>query len=375
MNVLRMRPRAVGDEPVDHVPAESGNDYFDNSLAADYINTRGLLLRISSSKDWSKLPLTSWLILIIYADSILFIFISTILQHGFGLNINMTICPSSIVICLACYMTTKIVCNTYSSWLTRLIRSLKLIYYFLVEKFSLSAASSIFDATVNLYLTLLFFIPLRSLYSYKNSPNSSLRTIALRSFVGSLATLTSSVVNLTFLMVLKREQAWICLMLCNADILFSVIVLHWVTSKDSIEGGSTASNLTSREGLPIKRTLWRRWTEWNGVGNGDHTYLRRETDAGVEAWERSEEAMPDAGNESAKILKKGKNLKKGKILKKSKSLKNSKSGNETHLLGTIQVQVGHAVETVSIRGKSVSDNECGLIPDFRFSGSNFVHQV
>lgn len=97
----------------------------------------------------------------------------------------------------------------------------------------------IFDAVLNFYLTLLFVIPLRKLYSYKNSPNSILRTITLRAFVGSLATLTSSVVNLTVLMVLKGEAAWICLMCCNADVLFSVLVLHWVTSKDK---ASTASS-------------------------------------------------------------------------------------------------------------------------------------
>lgn len=56
--------------------------------------------------------------------------------------------------------------------------------------------------------------------------------MASRSLVGSLATLTTSVVNLTVLMVLKGEPGWICLMCCNADILFCVIVLHWVTSKD-----------------------------------------------------------------------------------------------------------------------------------------------
>jgi hypothetical protein len=97
----------------------------------------------------------------------------------------------------------------------------------------------IFDAVLNFYLTLLFVIPLRKLYSYKNSPNSILRTITLRSFVGSLATLTSSVVNLTVLMVLHGEAAWICLMCCNADILFSVLVLHWVTSKDRASTGSS----------------------------------------------------------------------------------------------------------------------------------------
>jgi hypothetical protein len=97
----------------------------------------------------------------------------------------------------------------------------------------------IFDAVLNFYLTLLFVIPLRKLYSYKNSPNSILRTVTLRSFVGSLATLTSSVVNLTVLMVLKGEAAWICLMCCNADVLFSVLVLHWVTSKDKVSAASS----------------------------------------------------------------------------------------------------------------------------------------
>lgn len=94
----------------------------------------------------------------------------------------------------------------------------------------------LFDAAVNLYLTLLFVVPLRKLYSYRNNSSSkaksTLHTIALRSFVGSLGTLTSSVVNLTVLMVLKGEAAWICLMCCNADVLFSVLVLHWVTGRD-----------------------------------------------------------------------------------------------------------------------------------------------
>jgi hypothetical protein len=111
----------------------------------------------------------------------------------------------------------------------------------------------IFDATVNLYFTLLFVLPLRKLYSYKNTPNSILRTVAVRSFVGSLATLSSSVVNLTVLMILKGEAAWVCLMCCNADILFNVLVLHWVTSKDS-HGGSTAGlSLSLKQGGTGKR--------------------------------------------------------------------------------------------------------------------------
>lgn len=68
--------------------------------------------------------------------------------------------------------------------------------------------------------------------------------MAYRSLIGSLATLTTSVVNLTILMVLKGEPGWICLACCNADILFCVIVLHWVTSKD--KPSSYASTHASR---------------------------------------------------------------------------------------------------------------------------------
>ncbi|KAK0120007.1 hypothetical protein ONS95_011425 [Cadophora gregata] len=85
----------------------------------------------------------------------------------------------------------------------------------------------------DVYLTSLFLIPLRSLYSYKTDRSSQTRTVALRTFVGSCCTLTSSIVNLTVVMVLKGEPGWICLMCCNIDILFSVLVLHWITSKDN----------------------------------------------------------------------------------------------------------------------------------------------
>jgi hypothetical protein len=68
--------------------------------------------------------------------------------------------------------------------------------------------------------------------------------MAFRSFIGSCATLTTSVMNLTILMVLKGEPGYICLMCCNADILFCVIVLHWVTSKEQKEEDSAPRSRT-----------------------------------------------------------------------------------------------------------------------------------
>ncbi|KAL2205386.1 hypothetical protein CC79DRAFT_1259371, partial [Sarocladium strictum] len=94
-----------------------------------------------------------------------------------------------------------------------------------------------FDAVVNVYLTIIFLIPLRRLHSFRNMPRSAanmrLRTIAFRTFVGSICTLVSSIVNLTVLMALNGEPGWVCLMCCNSDILFSAIVIQWVTSKDN----------------------------------------------------------------------------------------------------------------------------------------------
>jgi len=212
---------------------------------------------------------THWLIIFIYGDSFLFVLFTGVLSHGLGVNTSPQICEGAILLCLICYVSTKV-----------------MIYYFLVEKahvvratrgsrmqdkqylvnifamicpylvvvvlnfvFRFSYIDSNgqciigmekkamipligFDVLVNVYLTMLFLIPLRRMYSYKHNTNAALRTTALRTFIGSCMTLLSSVVNLTVLMVLKGEPGWICLMCCNADILFSVLVLHWVTSID-----------------------------------------------------------------------------------------------------------------------------------------------
>ncbi|OCK74406.1 hypothetical protein K432DRAFT_409888 [Lepidopterella palustris CBS 459.81] len=221
------------------------------------------------------MPLTSWLIIAIYIDSTLFVFVTAIISKGLGINDSRQICEGAILLCLICYMTTKV-----------------LIYFFLVEKAYIIRGSRqprmkdrlylfnffgmivpylavivlnfifriayinqngvciigmkkvamlpliSFDVLVNIYLTMLFLIPLRKLYSYQHNKNTALRKMALRTFVGSCATLASSVVNLTVLMVLKGEPGWICLMCCNADILFSALVLHWITALDSSRASS-----------------------------------------------------------------------------------------------------------------------------------------
>jgi hypothetical protein len=56
-------------------------------------------------------------------------------------------------------------------------------------------------------------------------------------------------------MVLKGEPAWICFTICNADILFCISVLHWVTSKErnGEEGSVTRSTGMSKGGIRSTR--------------------------------------------------------------------------------------------------------------------------
>lgn len=135
----------------------------------------------------------------IYVDSTLFVLATSIIVHGLGINSSRAVCEGGILLCLVCYMTTKI-----------------LIYYFLVERAYIVRGSRkprlktklwlfnclfmmlpytifvimnfvwrityindkgvciigmqkiamlpliIFEVVVNIYLTLLFILPLRS---------------------------------------------------------------------------------------------------------------------------------------------------------------------------------------------------------------------
>ncbi|KAF3935623.1 hypothetical protein ABW19_dt0204977 [Dactylella cylindrospora] len=68
--------------------------------------------------------------------------------------------------------------------------------------------------------------------------------MAKRTFWGSCATLISTVANLTTLVVLRgHEPGWVCFACCNADVVFSAIVLHWVTTTDYDSGSNNPEGL------------------------------------------------------------------------------------------------------------------------------------
>ncbi|KAH0353524.1 hypothetical protein KCU83_g2914, partial [Aureobasidium melanogenum] len=238
-----------------------------------------LTRRIQIIQNWKNISVTNALIIAIYVDSFLFIFCTAVLSKAFSLNQSAGICDGAILLCLLCYMTTKI-----------------MIYYFLVEKVHIIRTTNTprrksklwlfnffgvicpyvvlvilnfvfriayinekgvcvigmkrralvplitFDVLLNVYLTSLFLHPLRKCYSFKQAKNSLMRTLVLRTFVGSCATLLMSVVNLSVLTILDGEPGYICLCLCNLDILFTVCVLHWATAIDRQDRTTTSGS-------------------------------------------------------------------------------------------------------------------------------------
>ncbi|KAG5959513.1 hypothetical protein E4U57_000608 [Claviceps arundinis] len=208
----------------------------------------------------------------IYTDSYLFVIASALLQNTVGVNHSMKACDGAILICLACYITTKfiylfLVEKAHIIRGTSKKRSQSKLYLFnsvgmlgvftivVILNFVFRIAKLVngeciigmqsfamiplisFDTVVNMYLTVIFIIPLRQLYSYRNMPrtlaNARVRSVAIRTFGGAVCALISSITNLSVLMTLRGEPGWVCLMCCNCDILFCAIVIQFVTSKDN----------------------------------------------------------------------------------------------------------------------------------------------
>ncbi|KAL2272315.1 hypothetical protein FJTKL_06960 [Diaporthe vaccinii] len=247
-----------------------------------------LASKVFAVKDWRLLPYTMWVVLAVYLFSFIFVFGSTVLQFGIGTNFNEQACTAAMGLCLFAYVTSKFI---YLFLVDRahIVRGSKKprlkskLYIFnsfgmlgvyvviTIMNFVLHIAEFdkghcviglqkpviipliSFDALVNVYLTLSFLVPLTSLPTIKWSEvwrtgtfetmlqslqfqrtpaNIRLRRLAKKTFIGSCCTLVSSITNLTVLMALNGEESWLCLMCCNSDILFSAIVMHWLTSNE-----------------------------------------------------------------------------------------------------------------------------------------------
>ncbi|KAL1892275.1 hypothetical protein Cpir12675_004598 [Ceratocystis pirilliformis] len=221
------------------------------ALVSTTVITAFLVQRSMNIKHWKRLPYVVWLVFAIYIDSYCFVFATAVLQLAFGVNsatthswfsqyiIRGSTKPrlKSKLYCFNCFFMLAIyVVVAILNFVFRITYIEDGVCVIGMRDVAMIPLIS-FDAVVNVYLTVMFLFPLKRLYSYSCSQRTPaqlrLRSVATRTFIGAVCTLVSSITNLTVLMALSGEPGWICLICCNSDILFSVLVIQWVTSKDN----------------------------------------------------------------------------------------------------------------------------------------------
>ncbi|KAG8169302.1 hypothetical protein KVR01_000047 [Diaporthe batatas] len=125
-----------------------------------------------------------------------------------------------------------------------------------------------FDALVNVYLTLSFLVPLTNYvteHAISEDTGQCQTEEAGQEDVYRLLLHAGeqhhvNFRNLTVLMALNGEESWLCLMCCNSDILFSAIVMHWLTSSNEHSASNkkpayaNAYARRSQQSAPVSRS-------------------------------------------------------------------------------------------------------------------------
>ncbi|THX78069.1 hypothetical protein D6D04_05987 [Aureobasidium pullulans] len=245
--------------------------------------------RLHQVKSWTTLPVLNWLVLAIYVDSFFFVFFTGILSKAFSVNASAGFCDAAILLCLfyllslllyyflveKCYLIrsageprrqSKLWLFNFFGVICPYIVLVVLMIVYRIAYMNKEGVciigmqrnalipTIVFDVFLNVWLTTLFLRPLRgtstresvrpspNCYSYKQQSSSRLRNVVVRTFVGSCATLALSITNLTVIAILDGEPGYICLCLCNLDILCTTLILHWVSSVDAPEDNDVSSN-------------------------------------------------------------------------------------------------------------------------------------
>ncbi|SAL95501.1 hypothetical protein [Absidia glauca] len=93
-----------------------------------------------------------------------------------------------------------------------------------------------YDFIFNLYMTVLFVLPLMKIGNDTNMDwkQSRLREVAKRTMLASVVCLVASFANVTALAILDgTERGVVCLTCCFVDVMVNVVTVHWVTSQPS----------------------------------------------------------------------------------------------------------------------------------------------
>ncbi|KAL8366110.1 hypothetical protein RB595_004741 [Gaeumannomyces hyphopodioides] len=249
-----------------------------------------LTLRAGAVRSWRLVPPVAWLLLAVYAGSYASVASSVLVQFGVNANAGAAQCDAAVLACLTFYVSSKTLLYLFLAERAHVVRggggrgrprARSRLYLFNVcgvggafvvivafnfvhrirridggtcyiglEREAMIPLIS-FDVAANVYLTILFLIPLTGLYSFRNAagpPTRRLRAMAAKTFVGSCCILTTAVINLSVLMTLNGEPSWVCFTSCNSELLFSALVLFWITSKDNAATAVTSRSYVRRGG-------------------------------------------------------------------------------------------------------------------------------
>ncbi|CAD0099405.1 unnamed protein product [Aureobasidium mustum] len=138
--------------------------------------------RIQFIHNFKKISVTNALIIAIYIDSFLFIFCTAVLSKAYSLNQSAGICDGAILLCLLCYMTTKIdeeqalavqLFGVICPYVVLVILNFVFRIAYINEKgvcvIGMKRRALVplitFDVLLNVYLTSLFLHPLRLLFT------------------------------------------------------------------------------------------------------------------------------------------------------------------------------------------------------------------
>ncbi|KAG9089037.1 hypothetical protein FS749_001668 [Ceratobasidium sp. UAMH 11750] len=223
------------------------------------------------SQIWSAITWPRLCVILVLADSWVFVFLSGVLILGSGLSKDQTNCSLGIFACIALYAGCKMLTyaflmekvhivwgGTHQPRLKSPVYRICLItmtpYVIIVMLMLLGRIAYIrpdgaciiglkrlsslslltYDLYINVFLTAMFIWPL----ARSKLVNPRLKAVATRTLVAAFAALTTSTLNIAILTVMHGQQlGWVCLGSCGTDVTVNAIVLFWVTS-------STSSGLT-----------------------------------------------------------------------------------------------------------------------------------
>ncbi|KAJ7289525.1 hypothetical protein C8J57DRAFT_1213856 [Mycena rebaudengoi] len=246
-----------------------------------FIARRFAVEDLASRQGWARLTLARGCVLLLLVDSYLFILSAGLVVFGIGLQAGQAACTAGIFLCIVFYATSKIFIYLFLTEKVHIVwsngrRLRSPVYLTCVVTLCLYSVVAVvlilgriahfrqgdgaciigvkpvasitllsYDLFINVFLTTLFLWPLWRLPSISSS--NGLRSVATRTLVTSLASLTTSTVNIVILTLLKgNELGWLCLASCGTDVIFNAAAMFWVTA-----GGArtqqTSSAMVSRE--------------------------------------------------------------------------------------------------------------------------------